>query len=259
MKFLRLFFLLGTIIYLSSCGTQRKTPNYVENLVDTSGKGDVIIPELKIQKNDILSIQIFSASTQPEKSDVLYNLPSLNNTQGVSTLAGGILVDASGDIDYPRLGKFHADGLTKQELANLIKKKLTDGNLLTDPTVLIRFLNFRVTILGPVAKEGPIVIPSERVTILEAIGLAGGVTDYGKKQSVKVIRETDGKRVTGFIDLTSKNIFESPYYNLVQNDIIIVEPTKQKARMADQAIVTQRISLALGLITSAAFIYNIFK
>lgn len=256
MKFLRIFLLFALPVYLLSCSTQRRTPNYVENLIDTTGKGQVKIPELKIQKNDILSIQIFSASTNPEKSDVLYNMPI---AEGSSPLAGGILVDANGDIEYIRLGKFHVDGLTKQELAAQIKKKIVDNNLLTDPTVIIRFLNFRVTILGPVAKEGPISVPSERVTILEAIGLAGGVTDYGKKKNVKVIREIDGNRQTGYIDLTSKDIFESPYYNLVQNDIIIVEPTKQKARMADQAVVTQRISLALGLITSAAFIYNIFK
>lgn len=257
MKFLRILLLLAFPVYLFSCGAQRKTPNYVENLTDTSGKGEVKIPELKIQKSDLLSIQVYSTSTQPEKSDILYNLPA--SAGGGGTATGGILVDANGDIEYPRLGTFHAEGLTKQELAALIKKKITDDNLLTNPNIIIRFLNFRITILGPVAREGTIQIPSERVTILEAVGLAGGLTDYAKRSNVKVIRETNGKREIGLVDLSSKDIFESPYYNLVQNDMIIIEPTKQKARMVDQSIVAQRISLAVGLITSAAFIYNIFK
>lgn len=250
MKFLRILLFLGLPAYFISCGTQQKTPYYLENVTDTTGKGDVTIPELKIQKGDLLSIQVYSASTKPEV-DALYNLP-----EG----AQGYLVDAYGNIEYPRLGTFHVEGLTKQELAAQIKKRLTEPEvLLVNPSVIIRFQNFKITVLGQVAKEGVITIPSERVTILEAVGLAGGVTDYGKKTNIKIIREIDGKRETGYIDLTSENIFESPYYNMKQNDVVIVEPTKQKARQAEQNIVAQRVTFALGVITSAAFLYNIFK
>ncbi len=250
MKFLRLLFLLSFPYYFISCGTQRKTPNYLETYVDTSGKGEVKIPELRIQKNDLLSIQVFSLSTEP-KADLPYNLPEAS---------GGFLVDAFGNIEYPRLGVIHVEGMTKLELAAVIKKKLTEPEeLLRSPSVIIRFLNFRITVLGPVAKEGVLSIPVERLTILEAIGLAGGVTDFGKKESIKVIREVNGIRETGFVDITSKDLFDSPYYNLMQNDLVIVEPTKQKARMADQAIVSQRITIALSVITAAAFLFNIFK
>jgi polysaccharide export outer membrane protein len=253
MKFLRLFFLLVLPVYMMSCGSQRKTPNYVENLADTSGI-DVKIPEMRIQKNDLLSIQVYSASTQKEVSDAAYNLP----TQAGSM--GGFLVDAHGNIEYPAIGVLHAEGLTKLQLADIIKKKINEKDtVLTDPSVIIRFLNFKITVLGPVGREGQLSIQGERLTILEAIGLVGGVTDFGKKTNIKIIRELDGKRQVGYIDLSSKDIFESPFYNLMQNDVLIVEPTKQKQRLAEQNIVAQRISLSLSIITAAAFLYNIFK
>jgi polysaccharide export outer membrane protein len=259
MKFLRTLLLLALPVYFISCGTQHKLPNYLENVTDTTGKGDVKFPELLIQKNDQLSIQIYSLSTLPEKSDILYNLPS-TNAGGQGTMTGGYLVDANGNIEIPRLGAFHAEGLTKQELAAQIKKKLTEPvELLKDPTVIIRFLNYKVTVIGQVGHEGVMSVPGERLTILEAIGLAGGITDYGKKENVKIIRETNGKREFGIIDLSSKNVFESPYYNLMQNDMIIVEPTNQKAKQTEQALVNQKLTIALSLITTAALLYNIFK
>lgn len=243
-------------LYYISCGTQKKVPYYLENVVDTTGKGEVKIPELRFQKNDLLSIQVYSTSSKPEISDALYNLPSGAGTGNT----GGFLIDAFGNIEYPRLGTIHAEGLTKQELAAEIKKRLTQPvELLKDPTVIIRFLNFRITMLGEVAHIGTVTVPGERLTILEAIGMAGGITDYGKKNTVKIIRESNGKREVGYIDLSSKDIFESPYYNLVQNDIVLVEQTKQRAKQAEQSLVAQRITFALSLITSAAFIYNIFK
>jgi polysaccharide export outer membrane protein len=260
MKFIRILLLLTLSFYFISCGTQHKLPNYLENAVDTSGKGEIKYPELIIQKNDLLSIQVYSVSTQPEKSDILYNLPSSTASSGQGTSAGGFLVDANGNIEYPRLGSFHAEGLTKQELAAQIKKKLTEPvELLKEPTVIIRFLNYKVTVIGQVGHEGIVNVPGERLTILEAVGLAGGITDYGKKERVRIIREVNGKREMGIIDLSSKDLFESPYYNLMQNDVVYVEPTNQKVKQTEQALVNQKITIALSLITTAALLYNIFK
>jgi polysaccharide export outer membrane protein len=257
MKFMRILLLLALPVYFISCGTQHKLPNYLENVTDTSGKGEVKFPELLIQKNDLLSIHVYSVSTRKE-ADELYNLPEA--TFSGTTAQNSFLVDANGNIDYPRLGTFHAEGLTKQELAAQIKKKLTEPvELLKDPTVIIRFLNYKVTVIGQVGHEGVVNVPGERLTILEAVGLAGGITDYGKKERVKIIRETNGKREIGIIDLSSKDVFESPYYNLMQNDVIYVEPTNQKAKQTEQTLVNQKITIALSLITTAALLYNIFK
>ena len=262
MKLIRTALLLAIPFYLISCGTQKKLPNYLEHYTDTSGQKEFTIPELHIQKYDILSIQVYSASTDP-KADQIYNLPTVSGTasggQGGS-VSGGFLVNANGNIDFPRLGSFHAEGLTKDELATLIKKKLTEPVvLLTDPTVIIRFQSFKITVLGEVGNQGVLNIPGENVTILEAVGLAGGVGEDGMKDKVKIIRETDGKRQVGFIDLTSDSLFASPYYHLMQNDVLLVSPTKRKIKKTEQDLVVQRISLGLSLITSIALLYNIFR
>jgi len=253
MKFNRILFLFLIPVYLISCKPQQKMPYYLDNLTDSSGKGEVKVPDLKIQQNDLLSIQVYSLSTVQDV-DQLYNLPASGDKQ-----SSGFLVDGSGNIEYPRLGTIHAEGLTKHELAAEIKKRLTEPvELLKDPTVIIRYLNFKITILGAVGKEGVIDVPGERLTILQAVGLAGGITDYGKKTDLKIIREVDGKRETGTINLSDKNIFNSPFYNLVQNDLIIVGDTGKKQKEEEQARVTQRISFALTLVTVAATLANIF-
>jgi polysaccharide biosynthesis/export protein len=211
-------------------------------------------PDLQIQKNDLLSIQISSLSTKPEISDVIYNQVSANGTA-----SSGYLVDAQGNIEHHRLGVIHAEGLTKQELATEIKKRLTlPVELLKDPTVVIRFMNFKVTVLGEVGQQGPVTVPGERLTILEAIGLAGGVTDFGKKDKVLVVREVNGQRETGYVDLSSDKIFESPYYNLMQNDLLIVGETNKKLKEAEQTRVMQRITFAFTVVTVAATMANIF-
>lgn len=252
MKFLRIFLLLIFPIYLISCSSQRRVPNYMEKVVDTTN-WEYTIPPLRIQKNDQLSIRVYSSSTAREISDVPYNLPEM---VGAGT-ASGFLVDVNGYIEYPRIGKIHVEGMTKDQLGDLIKEKFSRE--LNDPIVVIRFLNYKITVLGEVGSPTVINVPGEKITILEAVGMAGGITEYGIKERVRILREVDGKREIGVIDVTSKDLFESPYYNLQQNDLIFVEATKQKARMADQNLAIQRVGFALSLITAAAFIYNIFK
>jgi polysaccharide biosynthesis/export protein len=259
MKFHRFFLLLVIPVYLFSCRTQQKLPHYLEHVNDSTGKGDVKIPELRFQKNDQISIQISSLSTRSE-ADAIYNQPMGTSTGGAQNVAlMGYVVDLNGNIEHHRLGVIHAEGLTKDELSVIIKKRLTEPvELLKDPIVIIRYLNFRVTVLGEVAKVGTVTIPGERLTILEAVALAGGISDYGKKDNVKISREVDGKRETGTINLADKNLFESPYFNLMQNDVLIVEPTKQKRNDAEQARISQKISFAFTLVTVAATLANIF-
>jgi len=130
--------------------------------------------------------------------------------------------------------------------------------VLADPTVLVRFMNLKVTVLGMVGQEGPISVPGEKLNIFEAVGLAGGINDFGKKNTVKVIRETDGQREVGLLDLTSQKVFESPYYNLVQNDLVIVEATSQKQTEQQQTKIMQKITFAFTIVTAVAALSNIF-
>jgi polysaccharide export outer membrane protein len=255
MRLISLFCLISFIVFFVSCSSQKKVPyNYIENIRDTTGKDVVKSPELIIQKNDLLSIQVYSNSTKPEITDNLYNPPALNSSGANG--ATGYLVDADGNIKFPRIGVIHAEGLTKKQLSDLITSKITD---LENPTVIIRFLNYRVTVIGEVGHQGTFVIPYEKLTIFEAIGLAGDIPVTGKKDNVRVLREINGNREIGTIDLTSKDVFESPYYTLQQNDVVLVDVKKAKVKQVDQALVTQRITFALSLITSIALLYNIFK
>jgi polysaccharide export outer membrane protein len=120
-------------------------------------------------------------------------------------------------------------------------------------------LNFKIIVLGEVGHPGTLNVPGERITIWEAIGLAGDITEDGKRNSVRVIREVNNKREIGMIDLSSKNLFESPYFNLMQNDVILVEPSKQKKKASDMAVVQQRVGFAISIISAIAVIYSIIK
>lgn len=265
MKLIPSVLLLAFPLYFMSCATQQRLPGYLQNVTDTTGRGAIQVPEMRIQKNDLLSIQVYSTSTRPEV-DALYNLPSSGTAAGAgqsgATASGinGYLVNSKGDIEYPRLGTFHAEGLTKEELAAQIQKRLTQPvELLKDPSVIIRFQNLKITVLGEVNTQGVISIPGERVTILEAVGLAGGITEFGMKDAIKISRETDGQRQFGVVDLSSKDLFSSPYYYLRQNDVVFVDPTPRKAKVADQDRTLQQVSLGLSIITAIALIVNVFR
>jgi polysaccharide export outer membrane protein len=241
-------------VLLFSCKPQEKLPNYLEVKTDTLGKNKTVqIPELLIQKNDLLSIQITSQATKPEV-DMVFNQGGIGQPQP------GYLVDIYGNIEHHWLGTIHAEGLTKLQLAEEIKKRVTQPvELLVKPSVTIRFLNFKVSVLGEVNRQGSIPVQGERITILEAISLAGDITQYGKKHTVQVIREVNGIREQGTIDLSSDKLFESPYYNLLQNDVVIVHPGRIKSKTAEQAMIAQKTSIALSVAAVAASLISVFR
>ena len=249
------FIALVGIFLFASCTSRKATYNYLENITDTSFRKTVYMAEPVIQKSDLLSIQIYSEATDA-KVDQLYNL-SLQSGALQNTQQQGYLVDQRGNIELPRIGLIHAEGLLKSQLVDSVKSRLKGQ--LVNPSVIIRFLNFRITVLGEVRSGGVLNIPTERLNILEAVGMAGGVTEYGKMKEVKVLRENNGVREMGVLDLTSKDIFQSKYYQLQQNDVVLVDQTSYKLRQTEQQRVTQQIGFALTIITSLALMYNIFK
>ena len=140
----------------------------------------------------------------------------------------GYLVDQNGDIDFPILGQLHVEGLTRMQVTELIKQKLISEDLIKDPIVTVQFLNFKVSVMGEVARPGTFDISGDRITLLEALSMAGDLTIYGRRDRIAVIREKDGKRLILYHDLRSSDIFQSPCYYLQQNDIVYVEPNKAK-------------------------------
>ncbi|MBK9532215.1 MAG: polysaccharide biosynthesis/export family protein [Chitinophagaceae bacterium] len=190
---------------------------YFQNAQDSTFRTVLGVVDAPIQKNDILNIVISSPS--PE-TDLAYN--RIDNT------AKGYLVNSDGYIQMPRIGKVMAAGLTKKELITSITNIiLTKGELL-NPIVEIRHLNFEVTVLGEVTNPSVINVPSEQISLVKALGLAGDLTIFGKRDNVLLIREEDNKRVTRRLNINSADFLNSPYYYLKPNDVIYVEPNKAK-------------------------------
>lgn len=252
-------FVFISSILLFSCRTERAVYNYLEEVKDTSFRKAVYLAESVIQKNDLLSIQVYSGALDPQV-DALYNLQvsqqMMGGQQGGGQL-GGYLVDINGEIDMPRLGKVRAEGLKKGELEEVIKSKL--AGQLNNPGVIVRFLNFRITVLGEVGAPGVLNVPTERLTVLEAIGMAGGVTEFGTVKQVKILRENNGVRELGLLDLTSKELFVSPYYQMQQNDVVLVDQNRYKLRQTEQQRISQQIGFATGIISTVALFIAIFS
>ena len=200
----------------------------------------------KIQPNDLLSITVTSLS--PE-ANVLFNkgeVIAVGNAGGYtnnapSVFSEGYLVDKQGEIDFPVLGRIQVGGITKAEAKAKINSQLM--RYLKEPVVNIRFLNFRVTVVGEVSRPSTFTIPSEKITILEAIGMAGDLTIYGKRDNILLIREESGEKTLVRLNLNSKELLDSPYFYLQQNDVVYVEPNKARAAQASNA----RNNITLGL------------
>lgn len=213
----------------TSCVNTQKAIYFVSQS-DTTLVSSAAIPETVVQKNDILGISV--TSLNPAAS-AIFNTPNTtyaaaSSTTGSSLQSSGFLVNPQGQIQFPILGNIKAAGLTTNQLREQIVKSLVDKKLLVDPIVSVRYLNYKVTVLGEVSNPTVINVPSEKISLLEALGLAGDITIYGKKDNVMVIREEENKKVIKRLNLNSNDLFNSPYYYLKSNDIVYVEPNKAK-------------------------------
>lgn len=241
--------LVLTQFIISSCGSTKKV-TYFRDIKDGTIETNVPFPESVIQKSDILSITVSSLS--PEASAV-FNSPNSAAPGGAAGGGGGTigyLVNSEGNIQFPILGNIKAEGLTKSQLKDKLTKTLVDTKQLLDPIVTIRFINFRVTVLGEVNHPTVVTVPNEKISLLEAIGLAGDLTIYGKRQNVMIIREENNQKIIKRVDLNSGEIFTSPYYYLQSNDIVYVEPNKTKVASVSRGsqllpIILSGLSLAL--------------
>ena len=227
--FLLQVFLLTCLLMGTSCVNTRKT-TYFNDIENGIYKTSYEAAQPIIHKNDLLSIYVSSLSAE---ASMLFNAPGMTSTvtasaNGTSTQNVGYLVNDEGNIQFPVLGNLKAAGLTTKQLNENIIDSLVTRQLLTNPLVTIRFLNFRVTVLGEVGKPTVITVPNEKISILEAIGLAGDLTIYGKRDNVLLIREEEGKKIVRRIDLNSPATLTSAFYYLKSNDVIYVEPDKNK-------------------------------
>lgn len=230
-------FVVLALIFFCCCGDPKKV-TYFSGVPDQEILYKAESLEPVIQKNDMLNITVASVNGEANQMFNLYNVVtnSAQVTAGTSYLTVGYLVDQDGYIQFPVLGKIQAAGLTKKQLRDTITKTLIAKNMLIDPVVSIRYLNYRVTVLGEVQRPSVINVPSEKITLLEALGLAGDITIYGNRDSILLIREeVEGKRLLKHINLTanSTELLTSPYYYLRSNDIVYVAPNKANVASAN--------------------------
>ena len=215
-----------------------------------------------IQSGDRLSIVVNAANSL---SAAPYNLGS--STSGASATgastggAGGYLVEADGTIQFPQLGKIAVAGMKRKQLVDLLSATLT--KYVNDPIVTIEFLNFKITVLGEVGHQGTFNIPEGKVTLIDAIGLAGDLPFTARRDNITVIRERNGVREFGRINVLSKNAFSSPYFVLKQNDVVYVEPTKDKVAAATDQSFLRNFTIATSVLsvftTVVVLVINIIK
>jgi polysaccharide export outer membrane protein len=244
MKLSKLVILINLLIFIYSCKQQKNTI-YFQGAMNSNSQS-TYSPTLK--KDDLLSISVVGLDESVMKP---FNLPTSTNyqniggyVQGAPTVAG-YLISSEGSIDFPVLGKVKVAGLTRNDAIDTLKKLLIP--YLTNPTIIMRIINYKVTVLGEVKNPGTFTIPNERITVLEAIGIAGDLLITGVRRNVRVIRDVDGKKQETLIDLTKKDLFNSPVYYLQQNDVVYVEPNRAKINSA--VINPSNVSLIISIVS----------
>lgn len=242
-----------SIVYFQGDTLRNSSQKVTQNYVPT------------IQTGDLLAIVVGSLNAEANEIFNAVNTASTANTNYSSTSAGarlqplGYLVDKDGNVEIPMIGKVKITGLSTPVAADTIRLRLL--NFLKEPSVMVRNLNFKVSVLGEVTRPSIYVIPDEKITLPEVLSLAGDLTIYGKRNNVMVIREENGTREYTRLDLTSREIFNSPYYYVHKNDVIYVEPVKTRLAATDrrQQLVPVIVSIATAIGTLGILIINITK
>ena len=254
----QLIYLSFILLLFSSCGAYKQVP-YFQDL-----KGDSLAVEeiknytaLKIQKDDQLSINI--SSLEP-KAAAIYNLGNggsggADGATTASNVPGSYLVDESGNIQIPSYGSIHVEGLTTAQARNLIAQNLAP--FLGKPVVMLRLVDFKFSVLGDVAAPGVYKAQGERISLVEAISMAGDLTITAIRNNVLLIRESQGKRERITLNLNDKEIFNSPYFYLQPNDVIYVQPGKAKAATADNT--TKNLGFLLSAVSILVVIFTQLK
>lgn len=228
-------FVFFVILGGASCTTQKHVV-YFEDIADSGILKDVKLPEFTspvVQTDDILSISI--QTIDPLITAQLNQAPAQVVVTGVGAVPQpitGYLVDKAGNVELPLLGKIQVAGLTSSQVQDVVREKSL--KYLKDPTVQVRFANFKINVLGEVVRPSTYTVSNEKVSVLDAIALAGDLTILGERENILIIRENNGKKEFARVNLSDSKFIASPYYYLKQNDIIYVAPNK--ARIASNNV-----------------------
>ena len=240
------------LLLLSSCITNKNTTYFqdISQSQKTVLQQSAKYTELIIQIDDILSVSISTIDPQSVASvnqGVSTAILGAANSTGAAQQVNGFLVDKNGEIQLSMIGSVKVAGLTTFEARELILKKAL--SYYKDPNVQVRFANFRVTVLGEVNRPATYTIPNEQVSVLDVLGLAGDLTIYGMRENVMVIRNNNGTKEFGRLNLNSSEIFNNPYFYLKQNDVVYIEPNRSKIAATD-ASRTRLITIGTSMLSA---------
>ena len=237
MKRGNIFVVLLAALMLYGCATP-KNVRYFQDIEPGKQEEILKVSEIRIQSGDKLSIVV--NSRDPLLAD-LFNLPIISHRVGYSQTSSlsqsqqisCYTVDNNGEIDFPVLGKISVKDKNREEISNMIKQSLIARNLVNDPVVTVEFANLCVNVIGEVTKPGRYVIEKDKVTLLDAISMAGDLTIFGNREKVIVMREENGRQTPYQVNLTSAyDLYASPVYYLKQNDVVYVDPNDTRVRQA---------------------------
>lgn len=262
-QFLKMLTLGAFISFFSSCVSNRNIP-YFQDLqtVNQAELGNAAkFTEPVIQSDDILSINVFTITRETgaiiNQAASAAILGSSANTAVAAQQVPGFLVDRNGEIELALVGKIKVAGLTTYQARELVRTKVIEMGY-KDPNVQLRFANFKVSVLGEVNTPSTYTLPNEKVSILDAISLAGDLTIYGRRENVMVIRDNNGKKEMQRLNLNSSDIFNSPFYYLKQNDVVYIEPNKRKVSASNSAQI-QTIGVIASVISVIVLAISNFK
>ncbi|WP_290794728.1 polysaccharide biosynthesis/export family protein [Flavihumibacter sp. UBA7668] len=254
--------MVTALFLLVACGASKK--NHEQRVIlqgiDTANIEALKVPDLIIQKGDLLTILVYSDNKEATE---IYNQAQTGGSGAVAGNAGaaaltlmgrGYQVDNTGQIYFHSLGSLQVVGLTKKQVADQLTARLQ--TYLQNPYVIVRFTNARVTVMGEVLRPGMIEFPDQKISILDVIGLAGDLTPFARRDNVLIVREVDGKRITGRIDLRTADLYSSPFFYLQQNDFIYIEPNRKKPTGNEQVLM-RNITIASSLVSVAALVITL--
>lgn len=235
---------------VTSCGSAKKIA-YLEDVPDSLYNNTFTTTlftytDPVIKPNDILQISILTLDPQANSILTAANSASFAVQSGsISASAppsiNGFMVDKDGNIELPLAGKIKVQGSTTTEAKEMIRNRI--AALYRDPVVSVRYINFTITVLGEVARPSSYTVPNEKISVLDAIGMAGDLTIYGKRDNILLVRDSADKKIYARLDLNASSITQSPYFYLRQGDVLYVEPNKAKIASTDAAK-TRNIGLA---------------
>jgi polysaccharide export outer membrane protein len=233
-------------VLISGCAAKRDLV-YFSNLNQINSVSEAPGQEVIIAAGDMVNVTVISASLESDK------LFQTNTNNGVTNV--GYKVNAAGNITLPLIGEIHIAGMTTTQAEHAITQQLSKQ--IKNPGVEVKITNFKVTVVGEVNKPSTFTIPDGNINLIEALGLAGDMTVYGKRENVLVIRQENGTKIIKRLNLNDVDVIRSPYFNLKQNDIVYVEPDRSKAVEYSQN--TRLMPLVIASISALAVLVAVLK